>query len=287
MALRPARASPARYHSSGRSRVRTHPAISCAHTGRTRPASAGPEIQMARVRQTVQSTPRGEKPDPTRSSPNAGSKHTVSLVLGIRSLPAPSHRLADVARFYGVSIDWLLMNPDARHPGREQNASTRQLPREESEPTGKSDSVPHDPRPNQPTYNRLLTNSAKRTGLRKFGDRARTARIAAELNQEAVADALGISVQSVRNWEAGRTEPNDASKEQMAELFEVSVNSLLRDNPDAERANPDSQTNRQPALNNAMLALETAAPHLSVESIKLITDYIRFIEQRKRFDGRS
>ena len=51
--------------------------------------------------------------------------------------------------------------------------------------------------------------AARRAALAKLGTRLRRLRNDAALTQEAVAETIGVSTQTVRNWEMGRNEPSD------------------------------------------------------------------------------
>ncbi len=61
-----------------------------------------------------------------------------------------------------------------------------------------------------------------------IGDKMKNARLAAELTQEAVAAALGVSRQTVSNWENGKTYPDIVSVVKMSDLYGVSLDYLLK-----------------------------------------------------------
>ncbi len=61
--------------------------------------------------------------------------------------------------------------------------------------------------------------AAKQAALKALGARLREARSGISLTQEAVAEKLGVSSQTARNWEAGRTEPSRFDKERLAALY--------------------------------------------------------------------
>jgi transcriptional regulator with XRE-family HTH domain len=61
--------------------------------------------------------------------------------------------------------------------------------------------------------------AAKQAALKALGARLQEARSGISLTQEAVAEKLGVSSQTVRNWEAGRTEPSRFDKERLAALY--------------------------------------------------------------------
>ena len=70
---------------------------------------------------------------------------------------------------------------------------------------------------------RNVALAAKQAALKAFGARLQGARSDSGLTQEAVADHLRVSAQTVRNWEAGRTEPSRRDKERLADLYEKSL----------------------------------------------------------------
>ena len=74
---------------------------------------------------------------------------------------------------------------------------------------------------------RIITSSARDAALKAFGARLQRARLAAGLSQEDVASALGVAIQSIRNWEVGRAEPRRVHKDQLARLFGVAVEELI------------------------------------------------------------
>ena len=65
------------------------------------------------------------------------------------------------------------------------------------------------------------------SGIDTFGDRLRRLREAARLTQKVLAETLGVSQQSIAGWESNRTEPNMKTIERIAQIFEVSADSLI------------------------------------------------------------
>ena len=63
------------------------------------------------------------------------------------------------------------------------------------------------------TSNRNVAYAAKQTALTALGGRLRAARTSAGLTQQTVAERLGVSPQTVRNWETGRHEPTEQATE--------------------------------------------------------------------------
>lgn len=62
-----------------------------------------------------------------------------------------------------------------------------------------------------------------------IGTKIKNARIEARLTQEQVADALGVSRQTMSNWENGKTYPDIVSVVKMSDLYEISLDHLLKE----------------------------------------------------------
>jgi len=62
-----------------------------------------------------------------------------------------------------------------------------------------------------------------------IGTKIKNARIAAQLTQEQVAEALGVSRQTVSNWENEKTYPDIVSVIKMSDLYDVSLDYLLKE----------------------------------------------------------
>jgi transcriptional regulator with XRE-family HTH domain len=60
-----------------------------------------------------------------------------------------------------------------------------------------------------------------------FGDRLKDARKAKRMTLQEIADALGVSLNTVWRWEAGRQSPPDDQKKLIANILDVSVSYLL------------------------------------------------------------
>ena len=69
------------------------------------------------------------------------------------------------------------------------------------------------------TASRGVASAAKRTALAELGKRLQAARENTGLTQQAVADRLGLSAQTIRNWEAGRHEPTQGDIGNLASLY--------------------------------------------------------------------
>lgn len=62
-----------------------------------------------------------------------------------------------------------------------------------------------------------------------IGTKIKNARIAANLTQEFVADSLGVSRQTISNWENGKTYPDIISVIKMSDLYDISLDLLLKE----------------------------------------------------------
>ena len=62
-----------------------------------------------------------------------------------------------------------------------------------------------------------------------IGTKIKNARIAAQLTQEQVAEALGVSRQTMSNWENEKTYPDIVSVIKMSDLYAISLDHLLKE----------------------------------------------------------
>ncbi len=62
-----------------------------------------------------------------------------------------------------------------------------------------------------------------------IGSKIKEARLAAQMTQEAVADALGVNRQTVSSWENSKTYPDIVSVIRMSDLYKVSLDHLLKE----------------------------------------------------------
>ena len=70
-----------------------------------------------------------------------------------------------------------------------------------------------------------------------IGMKIKNARIAAQLTQEQVADALGVSRQTMSNWENGKTYPDIVSVIKMSDLYAISLDHLLKEKEEVPMSN--------------------------------------------------
>lgn len=69
-----------------------------------------------------------------------------------------------------------------------------------------------------------------------FGEKLQTQRQRADLSQDALAERLAVSRQAVSRWERNETMPETEKVVQLADLFGVTCDYLLRDQPGEESA---------------------------------------------------
>lgn len=69
----------------------------------------------------------------------------------------------------------------------------------------------------------------------QFGEKLKDARQGKELTQEAVAKEIGVSRQSLSNWENDRTYPDLASVLKLSDLYGLSLDDLLREDMELRR----------------------------------------------------
>lgn len=62
-----------------------------------------------------------------------------------------------------------------------------------------------------------------------IGSKIKNARISAELTQEQAAESIGVSRQTMSNWENGKTYPDIVSVVKMSRLYDISLDRLLKE----------------------------------------------------------
>ena len=99
---------------------------------------------------------------------------------------------------------------------------------------------------------RKVASAAKQAALTALGERLRAARINAGLTQQKVAERLEVTPQSVRNWEAGRSEPAVKAVDTLAALYGVAPRQLtgqaLDPRPENRDQPPDQRVDVEPRL---------------------------------------
>ena len=88
----------------------------------------------------------------------------------------------------------------------------------------------------------------------KFGERLKQARIRADLTQEQVIKKIGVTRQSLSNWENDRTYPDLASVVKLSDLYQVSLDDLLREDMELRRQ-MEKQQERMKKLCSFLLSI--------------------------------
>lgn len=70
-----------------------------------------------------------------------------------------------------------------------------------------------------------------------IGTKIKEARIAAQLTQEQVAESLGVSRQTMSNWENNKTYPDIVNVIKMSDLYTVSLDHLLKEKEEKPMSN--------------------------------------------------
>lgn len=70
-----------------------------------------------------------------------------------------------------------------------------------------------------------------------IGTKIKEARLATKLTQEQAAEALGVSRQTMSNWENNKTYPDIVSVIKMSDLYDVSLDNLLKEKEEAPMSN--------------------------------------------------
>ena len=78
-------------------------------------------------------------------------------------------------------------------------------------------------------------NEKERRETEKIGQKLRDARRAAGLTQESAAERLGVSRQTVSNWENSRSYPDIVNVIELSDLYSVSLDELLKEDEDMMR----------------------------------------------------
>ena len=95
-----------------------------------------------------------------------------------------------------------------------------------------------------------IGGAARRVALNKLGNNLRKLRTRANLTQKTVAQKVGVSAQSVRNWEVGRSEPKEDKLERLAELFGTNADAIVSGThetfPDPQSPGPYNRVNVDP-----------------------------------------
>ncbi len=77
---------------------------------------------------------------------------------------------------------------------------------------------------------RSIGAEARKEALAQLGNRLRRSRLERQMSQISVADFLKVSAQTIRNWEAGRTEPSPENIQRLAVHYDVQPEMITNPN---------------------------------------------------------
>ena len=96
-----------------------------------------------------------------------------------------------------------------------------------------------------------MATAAKQAALTALGKRLHAAWINAGLTQQWMSERLGVTPQSVRNWESGRSEPAEETVDKLAALYVVLPARLTRQPPESHRRKRSNHRTTESPWNRA------------------------------------
>lgn len=96
-----------------------------------------------------------------------------------------------------------------------------------------------------------------------IGKKLRDARNAAKLTQESAAESLGVSRQTVSNWETGKTYPDIVSVIRMSGLYSVSLDCLLKEEKTVSNYLNYLEESTNVVKSRRRLGSSCSSPHIS------------------------
>lgn len=103
-----------------------------------------------------------------------------------------------------------------------------------------------------------------------IGEKIKNARINAGLTQEQAAEALGVSRQTISNWETEKTYPDVASVVKMSDLYAVSLDYLLKEGNPMDYLNYLKESADVVKSKNKFSKLILIIAYLAIWSISLV-----------------
>ena len=112
-----------------------------------------------------------------------------------------------------------------------------------------------------------------------FGDKLREIRLAANVSQKQLADALYISQQAIAKWESNRSSPNPEMINKLADYFGVTADYLLdRNTPEAFQNNADLS----PSEENIKVALFGGDGEVTDEMWDEVKRFAEFVKSKQK-----
>ena len=113
------------------------------------------------------------------------------------------------------------------------------------------------------TENRSIASAAKHVALTILGKTLRKARLHAQLSQQAVGSHIGVTGQTVRNWETGRNEPSQETIDSLASLYNLHPEELRTDTPLLHPTNHGAHSRKRIKVDPLILVQARRATGLS------------------------
>ncbi len=110
----------------------------------------------------------------------------------------------------------------------------------------------------------------------QLGGRLRAVREAKRLTQQQLADLLGKSIETISNFERGKTLPSLVTLEQMARVLKVSMGEFFDNKRIVE----------SPSRSGSAGRLEIAVSLLPAEDVEVLTEVAVALERRHRRNSR-
>lgn len=107
-----------------------------------------------------------------------------------------------------------------------------------------------------------------------IGLKIKNARIDAQFTQEQVAEVLGVSRQTMSNWENGKTYPDIVSVIKMSDLYEISLDALLKGKEETSMSNYMDYLEKSTNIVESQKKLSMTiliATYLGIWAVSLIT----------------
>lgn len=104
-----------------------------------------------------------------------------------------------------------------------------------------------------------------------IGSKIKNARVRADLTQEQAAEVLGVSRQTISNWENEKTYPDIISVIKMSDLYHISLDHLLKEEASvSDYLNYLEESTNTVKSNNKMTALILFATYFGIWAFSLI-----------------
>ena len=118
----------------------------------------------------------------------------------------------------------------------------------------------------------MLYNVIMKEVKRVLGDKLKELREDKNMSQKALADKLGVTQQAVGKWERGKSEPDIATINKLADIFEVNTDYLLG------RIDDPSPTKPRELPQTVAPYLADGLKELTPEARKEVMDFIEYVK---------